>query len=261
MAGKTLRQLWEDAEIRSSIFGDSAPKSDHFPLLCKILDAQERLSIQVHPPVEAAAVLGGEPKTEVWYIAHAEPGACLYVGFKKGVTRASFRAALESGSAEGCVHTIPVETGDHIFIPSGRLHAIGAGVVIYEIQENSDTTYRVYDWARPGMDGQPRQLHIEESMKCINFADIEPTMDNSDGTLLAECEKFRLERHSVAEGEPISTCLRGRFAIGTVISGQLSSGNESLKEGDFFMVPVAADTAGIVAGADGAEWLLTTWPG
>ena len=106
---------------------------------------RDRLSIQVHPPADLAEQLGGEPKAEVWYIAEADPGAKLYVGVRHGVDEECFREALETGRAERCVHAIPVEKGEHIFIPSGRLHAIGAGLLIYEIQQNSDTTYRVYD--------------------------------------------------------------------------------------------------------------------
>ncbi|MEM1442617.1 MAG: type I phosphomannose isomerase catalytic subunit, partial [Verrucomicrobiota bacterium] len=154
LAGKTLRELWKDAPLKSQIFGTKAPDGDRFPLLCKILDARDKLSIQVHPPSSVADELGGEPKTEVWYIAYAEPGAELYVGVEPGVDENSFRSSLEEGTAETAVHAIPVVTGQHIFIPSGRLHAIGAGLLIYEIQQNSDTTYRVYDWNRIGLDGK-----------------------------------------------------------------------------------------------------------
>ena len=137
LAGKTLRQLWGDPSLKPQIFGSKAPEGERFPLLFKILDARDKLSIQVHPPASVADELGGEPKTEVWYIAHAEPGAELYVGVEPGVDEKSFREALEQGVAEKAVHAIPVETGQHIFIPSGRLHAIGAGLLIYEIQQNS----------------------------------------------------------------------------------------------------------------------------
>lgn len=262
---KTLSQLWSDAESRAAIFGEDAPDDDRFPLLCKILDARDRLSIQVHPPAAVTDELGGEPKTEVWYIAHAEDGAVLYVGLKEGVTESDFRNALENGTAEECVHAIPVESGDHIFIPSGRLHAIGAGLVIYEIQQNSDTTYRVYDWNRVGMDGKPRDLHIEESLKCIDFTDTEPTMDAPKDSLLTECEHFRLEQHGLVPGDTLQTYTKGRFAIITVILGELTSEETApeypaFREGEFFIVPAGADATALVAAED-AEILLTTWPG
>lgn len=257
--GKTLTELWRDPELKKEIFGEKAPDGERFPLLCKILDAKDKLSIQVHPPASVAPELGGEPKTEVWYIAHAEPGAKLYVGLKPGVTSDLFREALEKGTAEDCVHAIPVETGQHIFIPSGRLHAIGADLLIYEIQQNSDTTYRVYDWNRVGLDGKPRDLHITESLMCIDFDDVEPTMDEPVGDLLTECEHFRLEKHSVADAESLGTAIAGRFAILTMISGSLSDGETSFVEGDFVIVPVGTSAAGWSPG-EGCEFLLTTWP-
>lgn len=267
LAGKTLRQLWADPELKPLIFGRGAPGGARFPLLCKILDARDRLSIQVHPPTVIAEKLGGEPKTEVWYIAHAEPGAELYVGVRPGVTEASFREALESGTTGDLVHVIPVETGQHIFIPSGRLHAIGAGLLIYEIQQNSDTTYRVYDWNRTGLDGKPRQLHVEESLQCIDFSDVAPGMDAAEGSLLCECEHFRLEHHLLEPGESagrISGSLAEptgqRFAILTVVGGGLECGGEAFGEGDFLILPAAADGPALCAGAAGAEVLLTTWP-
>src|SRR5207302_7774492 len=145
-----------------------------FPLLIKILDAQEKLSLQVHPPAHKAAALGGEPKTEMWYIAEAEPGAELYVGLKQGVTRTEFERKISSGTVAECFHRIAVREGDTMFLPSGRVHALGAGLVIFEIQQNSDTTYRVFDWNRVGLDGKPRELHVTESLENIDFEDFEP---------------------------------------------------------------------------------------
>lgn len=260
LAKKTLRQLWSDPDLKSSIFGDAAPESERFPLLFKILDARDKLSIQVHPPASVAEELGGEPKTEVWYIAHAEPGAELYVGVEPGIDEAAFREALEEGTAESAVHAIPVVTGQHIFIPSGRLHAIGAGLLIYEIQQNSDTTYRVYDWNRIGLDGKPRDLHLEESLKCIDFSDVSPDMDEKQGNLICECEHFRLERHVLSGGKLLDEVNEGRFAIITVVGGELKAGEETFVEGDFFLVSASAESDLPVPDKDGAEILLTTWP-
>ena len=175
LAGKDLRWLMENH--RAELLGGAKPAAENrFPLLCKILDAREKLSLQVHPPANKAAELGGEPKTEMWFIADAAPGAELFVGLKRGVTRAGFEKKVRIGEVAECFHRVPVRAGDAMFLPSGRVHAIGAGLVIFEIQQNSDTTYRVFDWNRVGLDGQPRELHIAQSLASIDFKDFEPAL-------------------------------------------------------------------------------------
>jgi mannose-6-phosphate isomerase len=256
--GRRLMELWADPGLRRALFGEDAPDADRFPLLFKILDARDTLSIQVHPPASFASALGGEPKTEVWYIADALPGAMLYVGVNEGVDEVRFREALATGEAESCVHAVPVSKGQHLFIPSGRLHAIGAGLVIYEIQQNSDTTYRVYDWNRPGIDGKPRELHVEESLRCIDFSDVTPGMDEPEGELLVTCEHFRLERHNLVAGAMLDEVTQGRFAIITVVAGGITAGSSVFREGDFFLVPPGR--AGNLHAVGAAEVLLTTWP-
>jgi len=173
LAGKNLRWLMENhaAEI---LGGAKSATGNRFPLLCKILDAREKLSLQVHPPANRAAELGGEAKTEMWFIADASPGAELYAGLNRGVTRAEFEKKIQADSVAECFHRLPVRAGDAMFLPSGRVHAIGAGLVIFEIQQNSDTTYRVFDWNRVGLDGQPRELHVAQSLASIDFNDFEP---------------------------------------------------------------------------------------
>ncbi|HEY1489889.1 MAG TPA: type I phosphomannose isomerase catalytic subunit [Verrucomicrobiae bacterium] len=174
-AGKNLRWLMKNHA--AEILGSAKPAAEgRFPLLCKILDAREKLSLQVHPPANKAVELNGEPKTEMWFIAAAAQGACLYVGLKRGVTRAEFERKIADGSVADCFHRIPVKAGDTMFLPSGRVHAIGNGLVIFEIQENSDTTYRVFDWNRVGLDGKPRELHIAQSLASIDFNDFEPKL-------------------------------------------------------------------------------------
>lgn len=255
--GRRLSELWADPSLRRTIFGEDAPEAERFPLLCKILDAREKLSIQVHPPASVAAALGGEPKTEVWYIADADPGATLYVGVREGVDETRFRDAIATGRVESCVHALPVAKGQHLFLPSGRLHAIGAGLLIYEIQQSSDTTYRVYDWDRPGIDGRPRALHVEESLKCIDFTDTAPAMGEVDGELLVHCEHFRLEKHRLAAGGSVKEATRGRFAIVAVVDGALGGKGARPGEGDFFLVP-AGGGEGLRAEGE-AEVLVTTW--
>jgi mannose-6-phosphate isomerase len=184
-AGKNLHWLMENQA--SEILGDAKPAAgNRFPLLCKILDAREKLSLQVHPPASKAAELKGEPKTEMWYIADAAPDASLYAGLKHGVSRAEFEQKISDGSVADCFHRIPVRAGDTMFLPSGRVHAIGAGLVIFEIQQNSDTTYRVFDWNRAGLDGRPRELHIPQSLASIDFNDFAPKLVETKPTFIAD---------------------------------------------------------------------------
>lgn len=237
-AGKSLHDLW--INHREEIFGEDLT-GDRFPLLIKILDARDDLSIQVHPPAEVADELGGDPKTEMWYIADCDPGAKLYIGLKDGCTRESFERSLAEGTVEEQVHAVSPRAGESIFIPSGRLHAIGAGFIIYEIQQNSDTTYRVFDWNRVGLDGDPRDLHIDESMASIDFDDLEPGMDQPDGDTLASCEYFFVTRHNIPESQEL-TVQNDAFSIITVISGQIcSEAGTIFKTGDFLILPRNAE--------------------
>ena len=235
-AGMTLHELW--TKHHELVFGVGLPPSNRFPLLIKVLDARDDLSIQVHPPAHLASSLGGDPKTEMWFIADADPGAKLYAGLKKGVTRADFEAALADGSVADVVHAIEAQKGESIFIPSGRLHAIGAGFLIHEIQQNSDTTYRVFDWNRVGLDGQPRELHVEQSMKSIDFSDFEPAMDRPRGTIVAECEFFRVEKLTLAPADPVGNETSDRFSIFSVAEGSVTTrAGHEFRKGDFFLLP------------------------
>lgn len=175
LTGKSISWLMENHA--KELLGDAKPTAEgRFPLLIKILDAQEKLSLQVHPPIAKATELGGEPKTEMWYIAQATPYADLFVGLKQGVTREEFEQKINNGSVAECFHHLPVKSGDAIFLPSGRVHAIGGGNVIFEIQQNSDTTYRVFDWNRLDASGKSRELHVEKSLASIDFSDFEPSL-------------------------------------------------------------------------------------
>jgi mannose-6-phosphate isomerase len=255
-AGKSLHELWRDR--REEVFGVGLPESERFPLLIKVLDAREDLSIQVHPPASLAAALGGEPKTEMWYIAAAEAGAKLHVGLRKGVTRVDFEAAIADGTVADRVHAIEPRTGESIFIPSGRLHAIGAGLLIHEIQQNSDTTYRVFDWNRVGLDGKPRELHVEESLASIDFGDFEPGMDAARDGVLADCGFFRVEKLMLADGDLFGLREPGAFAIFSVAEGRVqSSGGRVFDKGDFFLLP--AGGAKLIACMDSIV-LRTTLP-
>lgn len=253
--GLTLHELW--GGHREEIFGGGWPEGGRFPLLIKVLDARDDLSIQVHPPAALAPSMGGEPKTEMWYIAGADDGAKLYAGLKSGVTREDFEKAIGDGSVAEVVHALHPRAGDSIFIPSGRLHAIGAGFLIHEIQQNSDTTYRVFDWNRPGLDGKPRELHVEESLASIDFDDHEPALDRARGNVIAECEYFRVEKLALAAGGKAGTGDPGRFAIFSVAEGAARCGGRDFGKGDFFLLPKGGDD--VVATEDSVV-LRTTLP-
>jgi len=239
-AGQSLGELLSTSV--ADILGSARSPEEPFPILVKWLDCQDRLSLQVHPPAEIAPSLGGEPKTENWYIADAEPGASLIVGLKRDVTREQFEAALKNTEAESCVHRFPVKAGDSILVESGRMHAIDAGNLILEIQQNSDTTYRVYDWGRVGLDGKPRQLHLEESLKSIDFNDFEPepTRIEPGNQVLADCAEFRITRYELNPGdEPLALPSGESPRLIHIVQGQVKEENtgQVLNRGDNVLQP------------------------
>ena len=210
--GKTIRELLEGGA--ADILGPGREGSQPFPILIKWLDCQDRLSLQVHPPAAIAPILGGEAKTENWYIADCDDDASLIVGLKQGVTREQFTQALEDNKVAACVHRFPVKPGDSILVESGCMHAIDAGNLILEIQQNSDTTYRVYDWGRVGLDGAPRQLHLEESLQSIDFNDYEPgPLKIVPGAqTLADCKEFRIRKFELKPGDDALELAAGESA-------------------------------------------------
>jgi mannose-6-phosphate isomerase len=258
LQGETLHDLW--IHHRVEIFGSShlTNTSPRFPLLIKLLDARERLSVQVHPPVEQAEALNGEPKTECWYFLHASEGASIYAGLKKGVSRESFEAALRNGTLEETLHIAPARTGESIFIPSGRLHAIGEGLVLVEVQQNSDTTYRVFDWNRTGLDGKPRDLHIPESMTSIDFNDFEPALTPASIHLVADCTSFHVAKRDLPS--PLDIASEGDFSIITCLTGELTCGDLTLKSGGFLLVPACMQEAILTPSAPGTTILVTRLP-
>jgi mannose-6-phosphate isomerase len=225
-AGSTLRDL-----VRlhgDDLFGSALGPREQFPLLVKFIDAQQDLSVQVHPDDAGGRRLANDNgKTETWVIVHAEPGSKIYAGLKPGTTREDMARAIEGGTVESLLHSFPARKGDCILIPAGTVHAIGAGVVLAEFQQMSDATFRLHDWNRVGHDGQPRQLHIAESLESIDFeaGPISPTLTTLEpmpgGTRerLSRSEYFALERltldGSTTIGEP------DRFTILLGIEGEV----------------------------------------
>jgi len=263
LRGKTLHWLME--QCPAALLGPRDPAPARFPLLIKIIDAQDTLSLQVHPPAPVTARLGGEPKTEMWYVAKAERGAELFVGLKKGVSRADFERKLASQSVAECFHRIAVHEGDAMFLPSGRVHALGAGTVIFEIQQNSDTTYRVFDWNRVDRDGKARDLHVPQSLASIDFGDFEPallprTVSIADpGTIrpLVRDELFSASLRQWAAGDQLAWPA-GRMGIFGVLQGALriQGAGEAVEigAGQFCLIP--AQCEGAVARAPGAVSFL-----
>jgi len=259
--GQTLHALW--TKHREEIFGKtldgpSRTGVSRFPILAKLLDAQEHLSLQVHPPAVIAQQLGGEPKSEFWYIADAAPRTEIFAGLKKSSTRGAFVKALKQGKADSHVHSIPVGTGDAIFLPSGRLHAVGAGNLIVEIQQNSDTTYRVYDWDRGKKGGAPRKMHIAEALQCIDFSDREPSLLQPEGELLVRWEMFEIEKWSLIREREIAP--RGSFAIVVCLTGALACGGSQFKPGDFFLLPADSSDRAVRPVGENASLLRVTIP-
>jgi len=264
LACKDLCWLMENH--RAELLGGAKPAAENrFPLLCKILDAREKLSLQVHPPAGQAAGRKGEPKTEMWFIADAAPGAELLVGLKRGVTRAEFEKKIRTGEVAECFHRVPVRAGDAMFLPSGRVHAIGAGLVIFEIQQNSDTTYRVFDWNRVGLDGRPRELHIAQSLASIDFNDFEPSLVQNkfagDRSIkrrpLVNDPLFNVEAWRMPAGTN-RLMQPEKLQIVAVTDGQLEiqagSTALNLSAGQFCVIPADLERTKISARSD-AAWL------
>lgn len=217
----TLRALIE--RDSASVMGPAWDAQRPFPILVKWLDCDQRLSLQVHPPADIAPELGGEPKTENWFVVEAAEEAAVLAGLKPGIDREQLAQAIEDQSVEELVWRLPTRAGASLFVPSGRLHAIDAGNLILEIQQNSDTTYRVYDWGRVGLDGKPRALHIEQSLASIAYEDTEPELLHAgEGTTrLVESEVFTLTCHRLQHNDTLSFAAEQQPRILSIVQGSL----------------------------------------
>jgi len=262
LAGTNLR--WLMGNHGTEILGGAKPAAEgRFPLLCKILDAREKLSLQVHPPAGKAGEFKGEPKTEMWFIADAAPEASLYVGLKRGVTRRDFEQKITDGSVAECFHRLPVQAGDAMFLPSGRVHAIGDGLVIFEIQQNSDTTYRVFDWNRVGLDGQPRDLHIAQSLASIDFDDFEPSLVDTEFVANGDIQKralvsdplFNVEVWKLAAGFT-GLLTPNKLQIIAVTAGSVevaaNSTSVNLSAGHFCLIPASLEMTKVSTNSEAA---------
>ncbi|MBQ9616132.1 MAG: class I mannose-6-phosphate isomerase [Selenomonadaceae bacterium] len=247
-AGKKLSEYIE-AEGKG-ILGSNAEKFPYFPLLIKLIDAKDSLSVQVHPDNEYALRVEGEyGKTEMWYIVDCEPGASLLYGFKHRISKEEFERRIRDDTLLEVCNKVPVHKGDVFFIDSGTLHAIGAGILICEIQQNSNSTYRIYDFRRKGADGKPRELHVE---KALDVTRLEPPVrepralsgidlfPNAAASLLASCEYFTVYKFSMEDDLSLNASPASFQAI-TVLDGSLKlhseQGDLELSKGETGFLP------------------------
>jgi len=271
--GKTLTELIRD--WRQDLIGHVALIDGRFPLLIKFLDAAQALSVQVHPTASVARKLGGRVrvKHESWYVLAADPGSIIYHGLQPGVDAATFRNAMLTGEIEGVLRRVPVRAGDCIYLPSGTVHALGAGVLVSEIQTPSDVTYRTYDWGRVDpATHRPRELHLDQAMECVDFGSPSPppmqershvATISTAVTRLVACPSFTIEKVRMSQGtrrdiphaEPVVwIVLEGCCRLEWQGGGPLE-----LSKGNVVLLP-AALAAGSVSVAESAQWLEVTVP-
>ena len=258
LAGRTLRSVVE--QYPKEITGDE-DFSPPFPLLIKILDAQDILSVQVHPDPQTCRRTGrGEPKTECWYIIAAAPDAVIYKGLKKGVTKEQFAAAIENGTVADTLAEVPVRAGECHFLPAGTAHAIGPGLLIAEIQTPSDTTYRVFDWNRLDDTGKARELHIEQALQSIHFDVSSDELPVTTVGRLVDCEYFKIDKGH--QGKNCEVLLSpGKIKTLIIMSGLgtmlgAEGGTVEFKAGDCLLVPVVYE--GVIRFAADTQYLTVT---
>lgn len=271
LAGHTLRQLMR--ERRSELLGRAANGQSTFPLLVKLLDANDWLSVQVHPDDEAVRRLwpGEGGKTEAWFVLDAAPDSRIYAGLKPGVDEPQLRQALACGRVADCLHSFTPRPGDCLFLRAGTVHAVGGGVLMAEVQQTSDATFRLFDWNRRDANGRSRALHIEQALACIDWkqgpvqpvtvADFgKPPSGKAERLPLVECPYFTLEY--LRGGEPFS-CGSDRACILTVVSGagrlETAAGAEEVAAGDTWLLPASAGEAQLTP-RPGLGVLLATLP-
>jgi len=257
LAGTSLHSLIE--QFGESLMGEGHTATS-FPLLLKFLDANRTLSVQVHPSDQQGAQLDPPDlgKTEAWVVLHAEPGSVIYAGLKRGFDRPALERELSRGTCELCLHKIEPKAGDCVFIPAGLVHALGEGLVIAELQQASDTTFRLFDWNRVDRDGQPRPLHIEQAMKVIDFehgpAVVRPpeATDRAHVRRLVACDKFVWDRWQFDTPQPAgddeSVHLLAVLDGEVHVAGDVAE--EPLKKGDTLLLPASLGAVELTPGGN-----------
>jgi len=278
LAGRTLHDICE--EHGPDLLGPNVPYHDRFPLILKLLDPHDRLSVQLHPT--AAYVErhpeAGAAKNELWYALHAEPGAQIIHGLVEGATIEDLKAALDKGEVEPLLRFVPVEAGGFYYMPSGLIHALLPGSVMVEIQQNSDTTFRLYDWGRLGLDGKPRELHVAEAVEAAESFWGDPALGDHEALgpagLPGGVERlgglhspfFRVEKLRIAPGKACLGLDAQSFTVLVGVGGSLTVAcrggdavSAELGVGDSALVPAGVEALEVEA-ADGAALLTTTLP-
>jgi mannose-6-phosphate isomerase len=264
LTGTSLRDLVH--RRGRELLGPEPSEQNQFPLLVKFIDAREVLSVQVHPDDEKGKRLAGDSgKTETWVVVDADPGSLIYAGLKPGVDRKQFGAAIEDGRVEPLLHRFQARPGDCIMIEAGTVHAIGAGVLLAEIQQMSDATFRVFDWGRVGPNGRPRELHIREALESTDFTrgpvnplvpSREPVANGNVCEKLSRCSYFALERWILSR--PASLGSTDRFTIVMGMDGRAEVRHEReqmrIGFGQTLLLPAAAGACEIIP--DGEAVLL-----
>ena len=251
LKGKSLSFVFNN--FKEELLGSAWKHLLRFPLLIKLIDAKKQLSLQVHPQDNYAREHeGGElGKSEMWYVLRAKEGAKLALGLKKGVSKEQFKLGVERGDFDSLVNEIPVKKGDVVYVPAGLLHSIGEGIVLFEVQQNSDTVYRVFDWNRPGLDGCPRELHLKQALDVLDFKGrlknqvikgLELKRDGNSITYYVANRHFATEKITLVS--PMKENTNGKMILYTIISGTASIhwNNSEIKMGNGETVLVPACT-------------------
>lgn len=231
---------------RPELLGAAADQHAQFPWLVKFLDACDWLSVQVHPDEVSVRHLwpGEGSKTEAWFVLAAQPGSRIYAGLKPGVDAGCFRAALEAGTVTECLHSFEPRAGDCVFLPAGTVHALGGGVLLAEVQQTSDATFRVFDWNRRDAQGKSRTLHVEQALACIDWkrGPVEPIHVDLEGAKalhkpLVRCPYFQLDYIQTSQPTPCGG--DGCMQVLIVLDGDGHLGNEELRKGQVWLLPAS----------------------
>jgi len=258
LAGTTLRDLLAAAPQR--LLGSTRPVNGRFPLLCKFIDARQELSVQVHPNDEQAArkLPGGSGKTEAWVILDADATSRVYAGFRPGITADAFRAAMRNNTAPAALHAFTPKPGDCIFLEAGAVHAIGAGILLFEVQQTSDITYRLYDWDRvDARTGRPRDLHVDEALAAADFArgpcnPVIPMSTNKDGVKrerLVDCKYFAVDRLTADRRFTVGAANQCRIVVVLEANPRTEMEfhlGEGISTGDVILIPAEVGESAIV---------------
>ena len=253
------------------LMGSAALDGGRFPLLVKYIDACQTLSVQVHPDQAVADRLGGRPKSEAWYILDVSEGGAIYLGLRPGTTRESMQEAIEADQVEELLVKVDVQPGDLVPVPPGTVHAIGAGVLLAEVQQPSDTTYRVHDWGRMGLDGVARQLHVDQALESIHFDEDPPPITRADegNVATADMGLFQIITSRLFSGgsmfsEALTSVGRGPVVVGGVEGeGRVEAeGHQPLQctRGDAILIPHCCRPLKITSSEEWARVMMVTFP-